>query len=89
VTLINVIPATGVIYVVYRATAQNGLPTGLNNAQLTFTPSINNAVIATNSQGSIDWGCSSLTAQTATGRGLPITAPATGVPAKYAPSECR
>jgi type IV pilus assembly protein PilA len=90
VQLVNIDTGTGAVYVTFRATAQNGLPTALNANQLTFTPSINNAVISTALQGSVDWSCASATNTTATTRGLPVTAPGgTGMPAKYAPSECR
>jgi type IV pilus assembly protein PilA len=84
------VAGAGVITVAIAATAGNGLPTGLNGNQLTFTPSVNKAALVATSVGAIDWACASSTNQTATNRGLPVTAPAgTGLPAKYAPSECR
>jgi type IV pilus assembly protein PilA len=90
VDVIN-IAQTGVI-TVYYTNAGNGLPTLINAKQLTFTPNVNNAVLAPASLGAIDWGCASETATTAGTRGLTgIVAPgvANGVPAKWAPSECR
>jgi type IV pilus assembly protein PilA len=79
----------GVVAVYYQATTGNGLPTGLQGKYLTFTPSVNAAAIDATSQGAIDWACASETNATATARGLPFTAPTDGLPAKYAPSECR
>jgi type IV pilus assembly protein PilA len=81
------IGAGGVITVRIAANANNGLPTGLNGNQLTFTPSVNGAKLAADSVGAIDWGCGSNTTVTATNRGLQVTAGT--LPAKYAPSECR
>jgi type IV pilus assembly protein PilA len=84
----NIIVApTGTVTVTYRATAQNGLPTTINNSSLIFTPSVNGANLSANTQGAVDWSCGSLSTITATARGLPV---GTGsLPAKYAPSECR
>jgi type IV pilus assembly protein PilA len=80
----------GVITVTFLASQQNGLPvTTINGRQLTFTPSVNGAALNANSVGAIDWGCRSETNVTAQGRNLVNTAPATPLPAKYAPSECR
>jgi type IV pilus assembly protein PilA len=90
VTEVNIARATGVVTVTFLADGNNGLPTTLNNNQLTFSPNVQNAVLAANSQGAIDWGCRSETVTTANARNLRTTAPAgTALPAKYAPSECR
>lgn len=78
---------SGVITVNYRATTQNGLPTTLDRRTLVYTPSVNNAPLATTSLGSIDWACGSATTSTANARNLPRTPG--NLPAKYAPSECR
>lgn len=81
------VASTGVITVNFKATTQNGLPTTLNSNTLVFTPSVNNAALADNSVGAIDWACGSVTTATAGARNLPVTAG--NLPAKYAPSECR
>ena len=78
----------GVISVTYLATAGNGLPTGLNNSTLTFTPNVNKAALLATSQGAIDWACASDANTTATARNLVVTTAGT-LPARYAPSECR
>lgn len=77
----------GVVTATVLASANNGIPTGLNGLTLRMTPSVNNAPLSPASQGPIDWSCSSATSATATLRGLPFTAG--DLPPKYAPSECR
>lgn len=77
----------GVITVTYLANSRNGLPTQLDGNVLVFTPSVLGAPLASNSMGSLDWSCGSLTTSTAQARNLPV-APG-NLPAKYAPSECR
>jgi type IV pilus assembly protein PilA len=89
VTEVNIARATGVVTVTFRADGTNGLPTGLNGDQLTFTPSVNGNVLDAAQQGAIDWSCASETNVTATTRTIPVTAPAQPLQAKYAPSECR
>ncbi|PKO70053.1 MAG: prepilin-type cleavage/methylation domain-containing protein [Betaproteobacteria bacterium HGW-Betaproteobacteria-16] len=78
------------------ATAANGIPTGLNGNMISFRPLVNNAgAIGTPvaaSTGAVDWACGSATVTTATARFSAATAPtvpATALPAKYAPAECR
>ena len=83
------IATDGVITVTYRATTQNGLPTGLDGDTIIFTPSVLNAPLAPNSTGTIDWACVSDTNNTASGRNLPVATTAGTLPSKYAPSECR
>jgi type IV pilus assembly protein PilA len=85
---VSVTPATGLITVQYRATTQNGLPTNLNNQTILFQPFVNNAVLASNSQGSIDWACRAAGGTTAALRGMTMATAGT-LAAKYAPSECR
>jgi type IV pilus assembly protein PilA len=87
---VNINPANGQVSVVYSATG-NGLPTQMGGALLQFTPIVNNAALAANSVGSIDWACASQTNQTAANRGYGgvATVVAGGVLAKWAPSECR
>lgn len=72
------------------ATANNGIPTGLNLNQLTLSPNAQGGVPVAGVTGAIDWACVSASSQTATARNLANrVAPATPLPAKYAPSECR
>lgn len=79
------------------ATANNGIPTGLNDNIISFLPLVNDAATSTvgtpvaTSVGAVDWACASSTAVTAGARftGVTITVPGTPLPAKYAPAECR
>jgi type IV pilus assembly protein PilA len=84
---IDIVALTGVVNYKVKADALNGIPTGLNNKTLVFTPSVNKVAIVATSQGAIDWSCGSATTQTATTRGLLVTAGT--LDARYAPSECR
>jgi type IV pilus assembly protein PilA len=92
---VNITRGTGAITVTFRTGNGNGLPTGatgMTNKQLQFLPRVTGAALAANSVGSIDWACISETAQTATNRNILGGAAAlagNGVPAKWAPSECR
>jgi type IV pilus assembly protein PilA len=70
------------------ATAQNGIPTTVNNSTLFFSPNVARATPIPSSVGAIDWACTSVTNSTATLRALGNAPPATLL-AKYAPSECR
>jgi len=70
------------------ATAGNGIPTGLNNNTLVFTPNVQGIAPVATSVGAIDWACASATAQAAAGRGL-ASRPLGTLPARYAPAECR
>ena len=82
--------ATWAINVAVAATAANGIPTGLNGNQITFSPNVQGAVPTAAVSGAIDWACVSSTSTTATARNLANrVAPATPLPAKYAPAECR
>ncbi|MGH8085539.1 MAG: pilin [Lysobacter sp.] len=89
---ISVAADTGVITVVIRANADNGIPTGLDQQTLTFTPNVKDegayVVLGDNATGSVDWGCSSLTNVTATDRAFAGLVAGT-LEGKYAPSECR
>ena len=96
VNSVNIDPATGDVYVSFRTNNNNGLPTGatgMTNKILKFMPRVGTpaAALAATSVGAIDWACVSETSQTATNRTLaPVTlAAGTGVPSKWAPSECR
>lgn len=76
------------ITVAIAANAGNGIPTGLNNKTITFSPNVNRGIPVANSAGAIDWACGSVTTANAKARGLANVAPGTLL-AKYAPSECR
>ena len=84
---IQIDTTNGVITV--TSVAGGGLPTDAQSTELTFTPNVQGAVLAAGATGAIDWACASATNTTATARGLTATAPATPMPAKYVPSECR
>ena len=84
------------INVAIAATANNGIPTGLNNNVISFRPLVNNAGALASptatSAGAIDWACGSSTVVTASARFTAANAPVvpgTPLPAKYAPAECR
>ncbi|CAN7708549.1 pilin [Acidovorax sp. LjRoot118] len=79
------------ITVAVAATAGNGIPTGLNGKVLNFSPNVQKLTPSSTAQGAIDWACTSTTDATATARGLgnKVLDAANGLPAKYAPSECR
>jgi type IV pilus assembly protein PilA len=77
----------GIITATVTANASNGLPTGLDNTVLRFTPSVNGALINAASRGAIDWTCGSTTTEIAQARALPVTAGT--LPARFAPGECR
>jgi type IV pilus assembly protein PilA len=78
------------ITVSIAATAGNGIPTGLNGNNITFSPNVLGVTPVLTSVGAVDWACASATNATAAARNLANrTIPATPLPAKYAPSECR
>jgi type IV pilus assembly protein PilA len=78
------------ITVTVAANAANGIPTTLNGNNFTFSPNVGGVTPVATSQGAIDWACASATNATATARGLANRViPATPLPAKFAPSECR
>ena len=88
ITVVAATPWT--ITVSIAATAGNGIPTGMDGNNFTFSPNVVKAVPVATSAGAIDWACASATNATATARGLANRViPATPLPAKYAPSECR
>ena len=87
----NVVVATATpwnITVSVNATAGNGIPTGLHQQTIMFTPNVTGVAPAAGSVGAIDWACASTTNTSATGRGLTSVVNGT-LPAKYVPSECR
>ncbi len=77
--------ATGVIVIQYDTTLGN-LPQ-IAGQTLVLTPSIGTAALATNLNGSVDWGCASQTNTTAANRGVPAIL-GTLLP-RYAPTECK
>jgi type IV pilus assembly protein PilA len=80
---------TGVITLT-TAGAPSGLPTVAQGKLLSLSPNVNNVALVAGATGAIDWACSSETATTAQNKGLGNRAiPATPLPAKYAPAECR
>ena len=76
------------ITVTIAATAANGIPTGLNNQTLVFSPNVQGVTPVATSIGAIDWACASITNAVAQTRGLRNRTAGTLL-AKYAPSECR
>ncbi|MEN5178553.1 pilin [Comamonas testosteroni] len=87
---ITIATATGVITVTTAAAATSGLPTDAAGKNVNYSPNVNKLALAAGATGAIDWACTTSTATTATARGLGNRAlPATPLPAKYAPSECR
>jgi type IV pilus assembly protein PilA len=77
------VSALGVITVTY-----SGIVPQLNGETLVLQPFINTAVLATNQQGSIDWGCGTQTAKAALANGLTLTAVGTLNP-RYTPASCK
>jgi type IV pilus assembly protein PilA len=88
VTSVTIAPATGVITVTFNAGAGGITLLGAAN-QITLSPNLNNALIATGLTGSIDWACASSTHATATSNNLAVQAPAAPVLAKYVPAQCK
>ncbi len=89
---ITIASGTGVITVMYN-NANSAIPQlAANNLEITFTPSIAGAAIGVgnpNASGNIDWACASQTNATAAAVPLPFTAPATPIPARYVPTQCK
>jgi type IV pilus assembly protein PilA len=83
------IGATGIITLTTAAATTSGLPTAALAKNITMTPNVKGAIIATGVTGAIDWACASASKDTATNKGLVATIPGTPLPAKYAPAECR
>jgi type IV pilus assembly protein PilA len=88
ITVVAATPWT--ITVSVAANLGNGIPTGLNQQNLAFSPNVQGVTPVVTSVGAIDWACASTTNATATARGLGNRViPATPLPSKYVPSECR
>ncbi|MEQ1557495.1 MAG: pilin [Methyloglobulus sp.] len=90
VTIATATPWT--ITVAIAANTGNGLPTGLNNQTIKFSPNTNAAgtwgTPTATSQGAIDWACTSDADLNAAAKGFG-NKPLGTLPAKYVPSECR
>jgi type IV pilus assembly protein PilA len=77
------VAGTGIITVTYSA-----LVPQISGTTLKLTPNIGNLPLATNQSGNIDWGCGTVTANTATTNGLTGVALGT-LPARYTPTSCK
>jgi len=88
VTDVTIDAANGVIEITYDSTI-NGIPQLAGADQITLSPSIAGAALATGLTGNVDWACVSSTSTTAGNRTLPFTLPGAPVEARYAPSECK
>ena len=78
------------IKITIKADGSNGIPNGLNDKVILMSPNVAGVKPTAASVGPIDWACTSDSDKTADARGLtnrPIDPQ--GLPAKYAPSECR
>ncbi len=67
----------------------DSLPTAVQGKLMTMQPNVAGKALAAGVSGAIDWACASSSKATASAKGLVATVPATPVPAKYAPAECR
>lgn len=81
------------VFVTVRATAANGIPTGLDGRTFVLSPNVltaagTYAAPAVTSTQSIDWACTSDSSATATARGMTNLMLGT-MPARYVPAECR
>jgi type IV pilus assembly protein PilA len=81
---VTITAGTGIIQIVFGTAVPQ-----ISGKGISLSPSINKTALATSLTGSIDWACASATNATATSRGLPVTAPTTGIAAQYAPTECQ
>jgi type IV pilus assembly protein PilA len=96
VTNISVGTGTGIVTITY-STAAAGVPQLNTSNQIWLAPFIRDttgaaAVLSSTAQGAMDWACVSSTNVTAAakfGGTAPGPVGATGLNAKYAPSECR
>jgi type IV pilus assembly protein PilA len=93
VSAITITPTTGVIVVKYNTVAATGgIPQLLQNGggnQLTLSPFINKAALATGLAGNIDWACASVTATTATAAEGAAPATMGTIVGKYVPTQCK
>lgn len=76
------------VVVSLSSSAGTGFPTSLHGKTLVLSPNVDGGVPSASSTGPMDWACASVSAETASARGLANRTLGT-LPAKYAPSECR
>jgi type IV pilus assembly protein PilA len=88
VTSITIAQNTGVITVTYN-NGPGGIAQLTAAQQLTLTPNIGGVGLVAGATGNIDWACASALHATATSNGLTATVPATPLPAKYVPTQCK
>jgi type IV pilus assembly protein PilA len=88
VSSLSIDDVTGEITVTTAATSASGLPGSALNKTLVLTPNIQRAALSPGAVGAVDWGCSTMTATTATNRGLAVVTMGTLEP-RFAPAECR
>lgn len=86
VTIVAGTPWT--ITIALLATTGNGIPTSLNGNTINLSPNVQGTIPVPGAIGSIDWACTSSTANTATSRNLGNRVLG-DLPSKFAPSECR
>ena len=87
VTAITIGAATGIITVSYSAAS---IPQMAGNNKVQMAPYIAGAALATGLAGNIDWACTSAgntSSKTIIAAGAPL--PATPVPTKYVPTQCK
>jgi type IV pilus assembly protein PilA len=79
------VDGTGLITVKY-----SGVVPQINAKTLTLTPFVAGAVLAAGAQGSVDWGCATLTAAAAAANGLTVPGANMGtLDARYTPASCK
>lgn len=71
-----------------KANAGNGLPTRLDGKKILITPNVAHEMPVEESNGELDWACTSNTNVTASARSLG-SRPLGTMPANYVPAECR
>ena len=83
------------VNVAIRATAENGIPTGLNGRTFALAPLVQGVTPGAASVGAVDWACVSATNATAlarfpaAGAAIAVVPVANALDAKYVPAECR
>jgi len=77
------VATSGVITVTY-----SGIVPQISGKTLTLSPFIGATALATNQNGSVDWGCGTLTAKQALANGLTVTVLGT-LDSRYTPASCK
>ena len=96
VSLISIGSTTGILTITYSTVAA-GIPQLSTSNQIVLTPFVRDTkgvetLLASTSSGAMDWACTSssnVTAKVKFPTNTPAAVGATGLNAKYAPSECR